>query len=420
MLYFIPDWEDRLDPDFDFEHDCYSPNRKEPYKHDVYAHQILEKSPYDGILISLSLFQGKIRLKDNNGHYTIRGINSIKEYLKIGDKQLTIMADCGAFNYVNEEKPPISTDYAFKVYQDLGFDLGVSVDHLIFDSILIMVDGQKKKHILSEQEKEARRSLTLKNAEDFINLCQKENPQFIPIGVAQGYSEDTYYDSVDKLIEMGYEYIALGGLVRSKTEEIISILDRIYPLFKSLSKRIKLHLFGVLRQEKLKKFAELGVFSFDSASFLRKAWLRSTNNYLGVDGNWYSAIRVPQSWDPRMKKKAGEDKVTKAKLEKMEQECLKVLNAYNSNELKDVSMLLDIIVEYDNLLIRSSSDGNGLKSKYRNTLESRIWEKCGCEICKDIGINVVIFRGANRNKRRGFHNTKIFYDTFMPNQIHQI
>lgn len=36
--------------------------------------------------------------------------------------------------------------------------------------------------------------------------------------------------------------------------------------------------------------------------------------------------------------------------------------------------------------------------------------KCGCEICKKIGVEVMIFRGANRNKRRGFHSTKMFYE----------
>ena len=29
--------------------------------------------------------------------------------------------------------------------------------------------------------------------------------------------------------------------------------------------------------------------------------------------------------------------------------------------------------------------------------------------CKDAGINIVVFRGANRNRRRGFHNTWVFY-----------
>ena len=46
-------------------------------------------------------------------------------------------------------------------------------------------------------------------------------------------------------------------------------------------------------------FKALGINSFDSASYFRKAWLRSSQNYLGSDGRWYAAIRVPPSHDPR-------------------------------------------------------------------------------------------------------------------------
>ena len=43
------------------------------------------------------------------------------------------------------------------------------------------------------------------------------------------------------------------------------------------------------------------------------------------------------------------------------------------------------------------------------TLKDRPWEKCECSICKKIGVDVVIFRGNNRNRRRGFHNLHVYY-----------
>lgn len=49
---------------------------------------------------------------------------------------------------------------------------------------------------------------------------------------------------------------------------------------------------------------------------------------------------------------------------------------------------------------------------YRELLENRPWDDCDCEVCTDIGIDVAIFRGNNRNRRRGFHNTRNFYDQF--------
>jgi hypothetical protein len=30
-------------------------------------------------------------------------------------------------------------------------------------------------------------------------------------------------------------------------------------------------------------------------------------------------------------------------------------------------------------------------------------------VCRKLGIHVIMFRGAERNKRRGFHNLSIFY-----------
>jgi hypothetical protein len=41
---------------------------------------------------------------------------------------------------------------------------------------------------------------------------------------------------------------------------------------------------------------------------------------------------------------------------------------------------------------------------YRQTLAEEPWKNCPCLICQNIGIEVVIFRGNNRNRRRGFHN----------------
>lgn len=53
-----------------------------------------------------------------------------------------------------------------------------------------------------------------------------------------------------------------------------------------------------------------------------------------------------------------------------------------------------------------------LREGYELLLREKPWNKCGCEVCTDIGIDVAIFRGNNRNRRRGFHNTRNFYDQF--------
>ncbi|MNE91357.1 hypothetical protein D3C80_1889590 [compost metagenome] len=49
-----------------------------------------------------------------------------------------------------------------------------------------------------------------------------------------------------------------------------------------------------------------------------------------------------------------------------------------------------------------------LRGRYRTTLADKPWRRCGCRICKDVGIEVMIFRASNRNKRRGIHNLAAF------------
>lgn len=49
---------------------------------------------------------------------------------------------------------------------------------------------------------------------------------------------------------------------------------------------------------------------------------------------------------------------------------------------------------------------------YEELLRRKPWRDCECKICCEHGIEVAIFRGNNRNRRRGFHNTRLFYDQF--------
>ncbi|MBB6647868.1 queuine tRNA-ribosyltransferase tRNA-guanine transglycosylase [Halobellus sp. MBLA0160] len=57
-------------------------------------------------------------------------------------------------------------------------------------------------------------------------------------------------------------------------------------------------------------------------------------------------------------------------------------------------------------------DDGDLLTAYRELLAAEPWTECSCPICAEHGIEVAIFRGNNRNRRRGFHNTRQFYDQF--------
>ena len=50
-----------------------------------------------------------------------------------------------------------------------------------------------------------------------------------------------------------------------------------------------------------------------------------------------------------------------------------------------------------------------MRERYRRTLEAKPWQDCDCPFCRKLGIQILIFRGGNRNKRRGAHNTAKLY-----------
>ena len=412
MKFFLPDWEDRVDPNFNFRKDKYSREHDaDPYKNDVYAHKLYERQqlPYDGVLFSLSIFQSKLILENHGTEsVSIRGIKDIKEYLKFPNgSNLEVLGDCGAFSYVGETNPPkfFNTRDVANVYDKLGFDYGVSVDHMAISSYMVKnkETGKRDKVLLSPYQKERRVRLTFKNAKEFLEVHKEKHYKFKPMGAAQGYDKKSYVKSVKELVGMGYDYIGIGSLVRYESNEILSILTGIKPELGDA----KLHLFGVLRPKFIDRFEKLGVVSFDSASYLRKAWLRSGQNYVTSDNRWYAAIRVPYSDNLVMRKDSRKMRISRGKLITLEKKATRSLRMYESGQMS-LESTLQAVTEYDSLLIRNSDDGFNLEQRYKRTLEDRPWEKCNCKVCKEIGIDVLIFRGSNRNKRRGFHNSWVF------------
>ena len=409
IKYFLPDWEDRLDPSYDFETDQFSDShKKNPINNDVHAHDLLTPPPYDGILFSLANFVKKKSLPDLKNP-KIRGYSDIKQYLKLNGT-LQVMGDCGAFSYINEDMPPqpfFSVENVANFYNLLNFDYGVSVDHIVTDVIQKKEDGKKVRIVLSKEDKEKRIKITLNNAKKFLKYHRKQNFNFKPIGVAQGLNPKSYKKSVVKLMDYGYEYIALGGLVRKDTSAILDILSEI----QSNTENVDIHLFGISRPEAMKKFKEFGVTSFDSASYFRKAFLESDKNYFTKSGDWYSALRVPYSNNKILNENAKICGFSQNDLEKMEKIALKSLIKYDQG-LLTLEGTLNYLITYDKILLRRQEKIEKIQERYRVTLEDKPWKECNCDICKKLGIHVVIFRGTNRNKRRGFHNVWTFNQYF--------
>ncbi len=443
MFFFLPDWDDRVDPFFDFERDIPSSNR-DPYEHDAYHYELYGHLNCDGILVSRTVLEDSLKKTQKAKEL------GIHQYLRL-PLNVPVLGDCGAFNYITEEMPPYNTEELLSYYEELGFNYGVSIDHLIVPSVLkcnryfkveksewieitlseyLELKANPKTQVISnkngryqsslfncdnrlicketqidESEKLRRYELTIKNAKDFIDGHKKKGCSFTPIGAVQGWDPASYAEAVSVYQKMGYTYIAIGGLVKSTNAEILSVLKEIA---KVKNPETKIHLFGVARLNAIKSFSALGVSSVDSAGMLRQAWLSASSNYYSPDLSHYTAIRVPPADKGKASNRALESgKVSKEELIELENCCLTALRDFDKNAIS-ITHVMSKIETYG----RFMGGDESLYKKYSRTLEDKPWKKCPCKLCKEIGIDIIIFRKNNRNRRRGFHNTWVFFNKF--------
>jgi hypothetical protein len=384
VKFFLPDWDDRVDPGFDFLSDRFTLVR-DPYRDDIYAHELLSSPPYDGLLVSrMALPSGgpKRRMAEEIG---------MRRYLRL-PKELELFGDCGAFGYLRSREPPFRTEDVADYYERLAFDYGVSVDHAVVPEFA--------------GERQFRYDLTLSNAERFLTLHRERAYQFVPVGACQGWDARSYSAAAQRLAGMGYNYIAVGGLARSPTSSVVEVVTAVA---ESVPLGVRVHVFGVARRSLLFLFLRLGVESVDSAAPLRQAWLSAHDNYYTLERT-YTAIRIPMAEEERAKGQTlvGRSSASLGELATAEREALRAVRAYDRRRAS-LSTTLDAIFSYD-VLLAQRLDGQTLarrRALYGATLRARPWKRCTCDVCVALGVEVIVFRGNNRNRRRGFHNLHV-------------
>ena len=397
MRFFFPDAHDLVDPSFDFvtERRTFSGSRQQSQ---LYAHEFLDEPPYDGMLLSKAMVDP--HTKDRGVRYSFAQVQRLKrlgvrEFLRLDrpglKRKLDSMGDCGSFSYANEPEPPYGVDSVIEFYLDCKFDYAISLDHVILG---FREDGAPNDEVKTEWE--ARFEITLEKAREFLERQRKDKLKFLPVGAAQGWSSKSYRDAVSSLQKMGYDYIALGGMVPLKTQEILSSLEAIKEIRRPST---KLHLLGISRLENLEAFERFGVYSFDSTSPLKRAFMDVRDYYHTLERT-YTAVRIPQvDSNPQLKKLILSGQVDFASARKLEVACFDGVMAYDAGKLR-IESLLDRLREYEAVWHGKKDDS----ARYRETLEDKPWKKCPCAVCRKLGIHVVVFRVAERNRGRGFHN----------------
>jgi hypothetical protein len=402
MKYFLPDSQDLVDPSFDFETERRSVTRMRQ-RDDQYAHEIFRQRMLDGILISKGIVDG---FGGAGSRYTIA---QRQRLLRVGAREffrlektswspIALMGDCGAFTYVREPQPPYSIEDVSTFYVDCGFDYGISVDHVILEYNAKWDAAPKD----VPDEVAGRQALTLDLARKFFQFHKRQRLPFELLGVAQGWSPKSYERSVRELQKIGFRHIAIGGMVPLKTPEILASLRAIG---KTRRPDTQLHLLGITRTEALPEFAAFGVTSFDSTSPLRQAFKDAKDNYYSMDAE-FTAIRIPQvEGNPTLQKMISSGQTKQEHARRLEGAALLAMKRFDANEVK-VPTVLDALEAYEACY---APDGGSHREQYATTLDARPWRSCECDVCATLGHHVILFRGAERNRRRGLHNTWTFY-----------
>ena len=352
----------------------------------------------DGILLSKGYVKPKLE-------ESIVNHGGIRKFLRWDGP---IIGDSGAWLYKNQDEPPYSVQDLLDYYVKLKIPIGAHLDHAIFKTV--NVDGVKRE--LTPEEKRKRWQITIDNARETMESLSKEKFNNLQIiGVVQGWDLESYRKATKELLKMGYEYLGIGGVARRPTPQLVKIVEVVNKEIDKLPpkrrKKIKIHLFGFGRLHLVPLFMKKRIVSFDTAAPLRQAWESGEHNYHFADP-WrsYTAIRIRLT------------RVRKARkpLAKIEEETLRTMYRYAKGKVSMEYVLKKLLAYEKKILEVDGVPGEKidkilgiLRKRYERTLRDRPWENCSCPICKERGVDVIIFREGWRNGSRAHHNVRQFY-----------
>ena len=325
-----------------------------------------------------------------------------------------LMGDCGAFAYAALDRPAYTPAEVIEFYEDSGFTHGCSPDHIIFD-----FDATNPPASAVSDAVRMRYAITLENAREFHAQALRDRVRFEPMAAIQGWSPDSMAQAAVSLEQMGFKYLAVGGLVPLKSEAIHACLKAIR---QQIRPDTQLHLLGFAKADQIREFIQYDIASFDSTSPLIRAFKDAKANYYldSPTGGlaYYAAIRIPQATEnPRLLRAIKRGRLDTDELQHKETNALAAIRGYDKDTVT-LSAAIDVLSDYQHSLILATEESatkreralEEAKSQIAITLTDAPWKRCQCAICRNIGVEVIIFRTSNRNKRRGFHNLGVYYN----------
>ena len=420
MKFLYADTQDYVDPGYDFLNDRNAPGRKR-YWDDQYAHEMMSPAPYDGLLVSMSAVRPAAGVSNSKVRYSTAEQQRFlregaRKFLRLTGqkfKDAMVMGDCGAFAYVEHPTPAYAPAEVVDFYADGGFTHGCSPDHIIFNC-----DSSNPPAEDQDDDIIYRYNITLANAKEFLRLTNEAGRPFEPLGAVQGWSPKSMAAAAKSLEDMGYRYLAIGGLVPLKVEQIHEVLTE---LRASIKAETNIHLLGFAKAERIHEFTNYGITSFDSTSPLIRAFKDAKSNYYLENTtsklNYYTAIRIPQAIEnPKLMQGIKRGVLSAEALQEKEAIALQTLRDYDKG-LADYEATISALTNYLRLTLSGSiASTEELEKEVAKsirlitpTLIDKPWKICQCSICQSAGVETIIFRASNRNKRRGFHNLGVYH-----------
>ena len=208
----------------------------------------------------------------------------------------TVFVDCGAFHYVNDDAPKfkrggyVTSKTAFDEYMNRHVKHNPNVEYLLCSPDHIILQGA------SNEDFSRRRDFILRSAEGFLKRVEGIR-NITPIGVVHGRDAGERAEIAMSLIQLGYDYLAFGGLVpisRNAHEvlnQIGGVTDLTNPtidpksaLGLCMSNGCRTHMFGLNSPEWYRWWRRIGVTSFDGSKLSQEGaangiiWVQSFQN----------------------------------------------------------------------------------------------------------------------------------------------
>ena len=211
------------------------------------------------------------------------------------------MGDCGAFNYWREETPPYTPDQVIDFYDECGFDLGISVDHVILG-----YDPSRRQRLRAPQAGRTGRHGRASPwtwPHEFLARCQGQERQLPAARRRPGLEPG--------LLRRGGAGIAEDRVHEDRCRRHGAAQDSRDPRLpeghrmRCAPPAPNCTCLESPAAATSHEFATFGVTSFDSTSAFRQAFKDDKDNYHMLDRT-YTAVRVPQvDGNPKLKSSSG-------------------------------------------------------------------------------------------------------------------